>query len=161
MGGGLKTPWGGPPPPTHFWRAWPDAARPSKAGFEAGVLWLGTISANFCIFWLRTDVELGVEAAIAQLEVGVRNQFQFFLENFEEIVPKPSQIEPRGLQNRALEPPKSRSEPSKKLSLKDLQLKTAPRSLRDNVWRPKYPTWLFFGGPRGSKIEAETQKKRC
>ena len=92
---------------------------PTKNGFEAGFLWLGTISANFCIFWLRTDVELGVEAAIAQLEVGVRNQFQFFLENLEEIVPQPSQIEPRGLQNRALEPPKWSLEPSKTLFLKD------------------------------------------
>ena len=88
----------------------------------------GSAGAQQIFFWFRTDVELGVEAAIAQLEVGVRNQFQFFLENLEEIVPKPSQIEPRDLQNRALEPPKSRLEPSKKLSLKDLQLKTAKRA---------------------------------
>ena len=28
-------------------------------------------------FWPRTDLELELEAAIAQLQVGVRNQFQF------------------------------------------------------------------------------------
>ena len=61
------------------------------------------ILAIFFFFCLRTDVELEVEAAIAQLEAGVRNQFQFFVEN---LVPEPSQIEPQGLQNRARGPPR-------------------------------------------------------
>ena len=27
--------------------------------------------------------------------------------------------------------------------------------------RPKWPTWLQVGGPRGSKIEPQTRKNRC
>ena len=57
-------------------------------------------------FCLRTDLELEVEAAIAQLEAGVRNQFQFFVENLEKSSPNPpksipgaSKIEPGGLQD--------------------------------------------------------------
>ena len=32
---------------------------------------------------------------------------------------------------------------------------------RDNLLRPKEPTWLHLGGPRGSKIEAETRNNQC
>ena len=77
-------PRGGPPPPTHLARSW---------------LFL-------FIFLLRTDSELEVEAAIAQLEAGVRNQFQFFIENLAKIMPEPFQIESWDLQNRVRRPPR-------------------------------------------------------
>ena len=44
--------------------------------------------------------------------------------NLKQIVPRPSKIEPWGLQNQALGPPKSSLEPSKTHFLKTLNLKS-------------------------------------
>ena len=71
-----------------------------------------------------------------------------------------SKIEPRGVQNRALGPPKSSPERSKTRFLKTSNLK----SFRGGVLFTKQPllnpTWLHLGGPRSSKNEAETRKYR-
>ncbi len=68
---------------------------------------------------------------------------------------------PKTLQNRGPGPPKSSLEPSKTPFLQDIYLKKVKKELHHNFLRPKWPTWLHLGGPRPSKIEAETRKKRC
>ena len=70
------------------------------------------------------------------------------------IVPRPSKIEPWGLQNRAWSPPR-------RYFSKTFNLRRLPRSTVQKVLKPKWPTWLQLGGPRPSKIEAETRKNRC
>ena len=77
-------------------------------------------------------------------------------------------IEAGGLQNRAPSVLKSNPRPPKSepVALQDAifqrdSFKMAPEGARYNFLFPKWPTWLHLGGPRPSKIEAETRKNRC
>ena len=72
-----------------------------------------------------------------------------------------SKIKAWSLQNRSPEPPKSSLEPSKMQFLKNLNLRGSKRSSAKGIGGQNEPTWLQVGGPRPSKIEAETRKNRC
>ena len=69
-------------------------------------------------------------------------------------------IDPQTFQNRARRPPKLSLEPSKTLFSKTSNLRRQKRSCGKTLGGHFRPTWLHVGGPRGSKIEAETLKSR-
>ena len=75
--------------------------------------------------------------------------------------PGSSKIEAWRLQNRGLRPPKSSPEPSKTPFLKTFNLGSLKSKLPYRRRGHFEPTWLQVGGPRPSKIEAETRKNRC
>ena len=74
---------------------------------------------------------------------------------------KTSKNHSQTLQNRGPGAPKSSSELSKTQFLKDIQFKRIQRGSAFSFLRPKWPTWLQVGSPRGFKIEAQTRKNRC
>ena len=65
------------------------------------------------------------------------------------------------IQNRVPGPPKLRLEPPRRHFLKTSNLRRQKRSCGKTLGGHFRPTWLHLGGPRCSKIKAETQKNRC
>ena len=76
------------------------------------------------------------------------------IENLEKIVPGPSEIESRGLRNWV-------RRPLRRHFPKTFNLRWLLEGCIFMSGKHFEPTWLHLGGPRGSKIKAQTWKNRC
>ena len=146
VGGGLKPPRGGPPPPHPFVFGRCGRALGSWRSWRSGRSWRSWRSWRLCLhMWKPSDSrQTFCDLANSQLSrrIGSTNMGEIAggtsggstgatsSRQHAKIFSKMSKNLPQTLQNRALGPPKSSLEPSKTPFLKDTYLKTLQKGLR-------------------------------
>ena len=144
----LKAPRGGTPPANHSVSTSPIAARTRKQRHSRQMS-CGSARSRplFAYEWPNDVGQVGGKVFATQkgLQASLATS-------------KTSENRAWTLPNRALGPPKSSPEPSKTTFFNTSNLRKQKKSCAKTLGGHFEPTWLQFGGPRPSKIEAKTRK---